>query len=135
MGKRKIYTECFYTMPKDWRHLKNGGPQDMTIGIQDEHYGSPVYRTRVDWQQMDGEGVFSLSLVTNTDGRTDREVADDAVASARKVWEVRKHIAVAQSQGVNGQCDLFLSFRLPSIPPIGEVEKLYRLIKGFSDKT
>jgi len=107
----------------------------MTIGIQDEHYGSPVYRTRVDWQQMDGEGVFSLSLVTTTDGRTDREVADDAVASARKVWEVRKHIAVAQSQGVNGQCDLFLSFRLPSIPPIGEVEKLYRLIKGFSDIT
>jgi hypothetical protein len=131
MGKRKVYGEVWYTMPKDWRHQTNGGPADMTIGIKDEHYGSPVYRTRVDWQQLDGEGVFTMILVLPSNGRTDREVAEDAVASARKVWEVKRHIAVAQSQGNNGQCDLFLSFRLPSMPPIGEVEQTYRLIKGL----
>ena len=118
-------------MPKDWRHHTNGGPMDRTIGIRDEHYGSPVYRTKVLWEQMDGEGVLTLTLVEPSNGRTDREVAEDAIASARKVWDVGKHIAVAQSQGNNGQCDLFLSFRLPSIPPIGEVERMYRLIKGL----
>lgn len=104
---------------------------DRTIGIKDEHYGSPVYRTKVLWDQLDGEGVITVTMVLESKGRTDREVADDAIASARKVWNVGKHIAVAESQGNNGQCDLFLSFRLPSIPPIGEVEQMYRLIKGL----
>lgn len=129
MGQRKVYTECWYKMPRDWRHLTDGGPADKTIGIKDEHYGSPTYRTKVTWNQLENEGVFTLILVVETKGRTEREIADDAIQSAHEVWDVRKHIAVAENQGVNGQSDLFLSFRLPSIPPIAEVERLYRLIK------
>ena len=131
MGQRKVYTDCWYKMPRDWRHLTNGEPEDKTIGIRDEHYGSPTYRTKVTWKQLKDEGVFTLILVVETKGRTEREIAEDAVQSARTVWDVKRHIAVAENQGVNGQSDLFLSFRLPSIPPVQEVERLYRLIKAL----
>lgn len=131
MGKSRVYTDSWYTMPKGWRHTRDSAnPDDRSLTIKDEHYSSgPTYCTKFAWEQLKDDGVLTVTLVLSANGRTDREVADDAVASAREVWEVRKHIAVAESQGNNGQCDLFLSFRLPQLPPIEEVERLYRLIK------
>ena len=118
-------------MAKDWRHLTNGGPNDKTMGIKDEHYTSPVYRTRANWEQLEGEGVFTLILVLDTEDREPREIVEDVVESARTIWNIGRHICVADPQGANGQCDLYLSFRLPSIPTVQEVEQLYRKIKGL----
>ena len=133
MGKRRANTDCWYKMPKDWRHLRDApNPQDKTIGIKDEHYKVPEYRTCVRWEQLDGEGVFTLVMVLEANGRTEREVEADVVQYARSIWQFKRHLCVADHQGINGQTNLYLGFRLPSMPTVQEVERLYRLIKGFS---
>lgn len=122
-----------YRFPGNWCHLRgSGSTADQSLTIRDEHWSCPTYRSTVTWQATDDGGVLALSVVVDQTNRTEREVEDEALQSARKVWQcVGKNIRVADTQGKNGQCDLYIAFKLPAIPPTEQVEHFYRLVKGY----